>query len=114
MNKVLFVGENRSNLAKKMKVTWEDGRLAAKQLFDALDAIGFPRENCEFCNWFEGGKGVTRKWKGNVIAMGKKVQKALKSEGIDFIPITHPAARGKIRKKELYIEHIRKAMEAAA
>ena len=48
MDKILFVGENRSHLAKKMNVTWKDGRLAAKQLFDALDAIGFPRTLASF------------------------------------------------------------------
>ena len=111
MDKILFVGENRSHLAKKMNVTWEDGRLAAKQLFDALDAIGFPRDACEFCNWFEGGKGKVRNWDGGIVAMGAKVQKALRAEGINFIPIIHPAARGAIRKKERYIEHIRDALD---
>jgi len=112
MDKILFVGENRSHLAKKMNVTWKDGRLAAKQLFDALDAIGFPRDTCEFCNWFEGGKGKVRNWDGGIVAMGAKVQKALRAEGINFIPIIHPAARGAIRKKERYIEHIREALDS--
>ena len=111
MSKVLFVGENRSHLAKKMNVTWKDGRLAAKQLFDALDTIGFQRDACEFCNWFEGGKGMVRKWDGVIVAMGSKVQKALRREGIEFIPIIHPAARGAIRKKERYTEHIRETLE---
>ncbi len=108
----LFVGENRSHLAKKMQVTWKDGRLAAKQLFDALDAIGFSRSRCEFCNWFEGGKGIVRSWGGPIVAMGAKVQKALRADGIDFIPLIHPAARGAIRKKERYIQHVREMLSS--
>ena len=110
LTKYLFVGENRSYLAKKMKVTWKDGRLAAKQLFDALDAIGFPKNQCEFCNWFEGGKGMVRNWDGPIVAMGTKVQKALRAEGINFLPLIHPAARGAIRKKERYIQHVREIL----
>ena len=53
---MLFVGEERSELAKKMNVTWKDGRLAAKQLFDAFDYCGIDKNKQEFCNWFEGGE----------------------------------------------------------
>ena len=108
--KYLFVGEERSDLAKKMNVTWKDGRLAAKQLFDALDAIGLSRESCEFCNWFEDGQETARNWTGIVVAMGRKVQDAMKREGLGFIPIVHPAARGLIRKKENYIQHIKEQL----
>jgi bifunctional DNA-binding transcriptional regulator/antitoxin component of YhaV-PrlF toxin-antitoxin module len=131
----LFVGEKRSELAIKMNVSWVDGRLSAKQLFDALDACGIPRKKCNFLNWWpdrvphartfsevcprqhirqinnynrEGGWGS-----GDIVqivAMGSKVQKAMSKEGIDFIPIVHPAARGTIRKKENYAEHIRQQL----
>ena len=37
--KVLFVVEKRSPSAIRMGVTWEDKRLASKQLFDAFEAI---------------------------------------------------------------------------
>ena len=53
-----------------------------------------------------------RNWDGGIVAMGAKVQKALRAEGINFIPIVHPAARGAIRKKERYIEHIREALDS--
>jgi len=115
----LFVGERRSKLAESMGVTWESGRLAAKQLLDALNACGIEFKDCSFENWFDPynhNYGNFREWVkelGNptVVAMGKKVQNAMRKEGIDFIPIIHPAARGAIRKKERYTEHIRKSME---
>jgi hypothetical protein len=37
--KIVFVGERRSSRAIQMKVTWQDGRLAAKVLFEALTAL---------------------------------------------------------------------------
>jgi len=131
----LFVGEKRSELAIKMNVTWQSGRLAAKQLFDALDACGIPRKKCDFLNWWPDRVPHAKTWSevlpratirnidsrnreggwgsGDIIlivAMGNKVQKALSKEGIDFVPIIHPAARGTIRKKENYAEHIRQQL----
>jgi len=112
---MLFVGEKRSELAKKMGVRWEDGRLAAKQLFDALEACGVDPKDCLFANWFQSNKrAFIRSYDGPVFAMGKIVQAALEREGIDHIPIVHPAARGEIRKKERYRNHIRKALKVAA
>ncbi len=109
--KYLFVGEERSKLARKMNVTWRDGRLAAKQLFDALDAVHIKVKDCEFCNWFEGGDKKAKRWKeGEVVAMGRKVQKAMTEAGIPYIPIVHPAARGKIRRKANYIRHIQERL----
>lgn len=107
---MLFVGEKRSELAKKMNVTWKDGRLAAKQLFDALNHCNIDPNDHEFCNWFEGGKKKVREYEGIVIAMGHKVSNALKKENIEHIFIYHPATRGKIRKKELYFSHIKTAL----
>jgi hypothetical protein len=104
---MLFVGEKRSELAKQMKVKWADGRLAAKQLFDALLACGLKPDEQEFCNWFEGGKTKVRNYQGLIVAMGRKVSNALTKEGIEHKFIIHPAARGKIRTKELYIEHVK-------
>lgn len=108
--KGLFVGEKKSELAKKMGVSWTDGRLAAKQLFDALIHCGINPDDQEFCNWFEGGKTKVRSYKGIIIAMGNKVSDALTKENITHIAIVHPAARGKIRKKELYFQHIKERL----
>lgn len=111
MEALLFVGERRSPAAVRMGVRWQDGRLAAKQLFDALRAAGFDPERCEFVNWWERGShqrvGEHIRRGGLVVAMGRKVQRALKKTGVAHLGIVHPAARGAIRKKERYSEHIR-------
>jgi hypothetical protein len=108
---LLFVGEKRSNRAIELKVTWKDGALAGKQLFDALHSIGIDPHQCNFCNIFErGGKSTIKQHNGTIIGMGKKVQIELDRLDIPHVKIIHPAARGKIRKKELYIAHVRDAL----
>lgn len=114
MGRMLFVGERRSDRAKQIGVRWEDGRLAAKQLFGALRENGVGPENCVFINWFERStKSFIKAHNGPVFGMGRNVQKALTKAGVDHIPIVHPAARGKIRKKERYCTHIKEALELA-
>jgi hypothetical protein len=108
--KYLFVGEKRSERAKKMKVTLQDGRLAAKQLFDALKHCNIIPQEQAYCNWFEGGKGTVRSWEGTIVAMGHKVRRALEKERINHIFIFHPATRGKIRTKELYCNHVKERL----
>lgn len=110
--KFLFVGERRSDKAKKMGVTWRDGNLAAKQLFDALSANGIDPLAHEYCNLFERRKLFVRKYSTThtIVAMGHKVQSVLSQMGIEFISIVHPAARGTIRKKENYINHIKETL----
>ena len=103
---LLFVGERRSERAKKLGLHWEDGGLAAKPLFEALDAVGIDPARCRFVNWFEGGKAATRRHRGPIVALGAKVQKALADESIRFIPLVHPAARGAIRRRDRYIAHV--------
>ena len=106
MTGILFVGERRSEKAKQLGLYWKDGGLAAKPLFEGLRAAGIEPTECRFVNWFEGGKSATRRHEGVVVAMGQKVQSALAIEGISFIPLVHPAARGRIRKRERYIAHV--------
>tara|TARA_X000000950_G_C13698356_1_gene571102 strand:+ start:62 stop:427 length:366 start_codon:yes stop_codon:yes gene_type:complete len=117
MKRVIFVGEEPSALALKMGVTWEDGRLAAKQLFDGFQAIGFDPSEAEFINLFNKGRedqrvlSLLKSADMPIVAMGRKVQKSLDRHDIKYIPIVHPAARGKIRKKERYISHLREKLE---
>ena len=106
----LFVGEKRSEKAKRMRVTWADGRLAAKQLFDGLLAAGIDPAKQHFTNWFEGGKNKVRTSTLPIVAMGNKVSSALKKEGIKHIKIVHPASRGAIRRKKNYINHIKEML----
>ena len=110
----LFVGEQRSSRAKELNVYLQDGALAAAPLFDALRACGIDPLACRFTNWFErGGKTAVkqaRKEGMTIVGMGRKVQRALESRRIPHVPIIHPAARGKIRKRENYIAHIEEAL----
>lgn len=123
----LFVGEKPSKLAQKRGVTWIDGGLAAKQLFDALAPLGISGQECRFENLF--GDDPTDAEKGphiivraarirdiaaadgrEIVAMGQKVSRALHKLGLPHRIITHPAARGRIRAKERYAAHIREAL----
>lgn len=99
-------------MAKEKGWRWEDGRLAAKQLFDALDACGIPLDRCMFRNWFEKGQPEqVRRHRGPVVAMGNKVQDAMTAAGVSFIAIIHPAARGRIRKKDRYAAHVAEQLQ---
>ena len=116
-NKFLFIGEERSKTAIERGWTWEDGRLAAKQLFDCLLAIDIEvePETCKFMNWFEEDYprrkviGIARQ--GYVpVAMGAKVHKAMTEAELFHLHIVHPAARGTIRKKENYTKHLKEKL----
>ena len=108
--KFLFVGERPSDKAKAMNVKWENGNLAAKQLFDALKYCNINPEEQQFINiYFDDRDEVNpvalkliKKSKLPTVAMGNKVKKIIKCD----YEITHPAARGKIRKKQLYCKHV--------
>jgi hypothetical protein len=117
MSKYLFVGEKRSALARKMNVTWEDGRLAAKHLFTALERSDIEVANCDFKNVFreileynQVNKTAVReikKFDGIVVAMGRKVEKVLKENNIEHKFIYHPATRGSYRNINKYCEHFK-------
>ena len=115
----VFVGEKRSRRAIALGVHWEDGRLAARTLQDALVASGLdPREQL-YANVFLDGDGhtvdplaVTRLRRlaeagHRIVALGRLVQRALTRAGIPHLQLTHPAARGAIRRKSTYQAHVR-------
>ena len=94
-----------------MGVRWQDGRLAAKQLFDALRAAGVDLKQCEFVNWWERGArqrvGEHIRRGGLVVAMGRKVEGALKKKGVAHLGIVHPAGTRGYSQEGTYSEHIR-------
>lgn len=122
----IFVGERRSEKAQRMGVFWEHGRLAAKTLHEALRAIGIEPRACVFFNLYEDAPndapfelreqalGLLRKWttRGRradrpvVVALGRRVRRELADAGIPHVRLTHPAARGAIRKTERYRAHV--------
>ena len=125
MKKLLFVGQERSKLAQERGVYWEDEAQCANQLFRALRANKINPNKCSFVNLFtdeSDGKPVgqktinkkglnkIREWKGQIIGMGNIVSDKLASFKISHTQIVHPSARGKIRAKAVYIQHIRERL----
>jgi len=107
MKKYLFVGEERSETAKRMNVTWVDKRLAAAHLSKAVEAIGIDWNECAFKNVFEDKIEDIMSFKGVIIAMGRKVERELKKHQIEHEFIYHPATRGKVRIIENYKNHVK-------
>ncbi len=113
--KFCFVGESRSKLAQKMGVYWKDGRLAAKQLFDALAACNIdPKDQLFFNADTRRVLSIREAAKSGyvVVGMGMIAQRRLNNWAIPHIKLIHPAARGKIRRKEVYIDHVRAILTA--
>ncbi len=119
--RLVFVGERRSRKAIKTGACWENGRLAAKTLHDALRAAGLDPETQTYLNLFSDddpspseavvqtlrelvGQGAT------VIGMGRVVQGALEGAAIPHVPMIHPAARGRIRARALYRAHVARVL----
>lgn len=119
--RLLFVGECRSITAQRKGWTWKDGRLAAKPLFEALEAMGVNPRAHEYMNlWLDGvapehqsvvpskiARINARRLDGAVVvALGKRVSKELAKRGVTHVALVHPAARGKIRKRARYVAHV--------
>lgn len=107
MKKYLFVGEKRSELAKKMNVTWVNKRLCAGHLSKAVENLGIDWNECAFLNVFEEDINDIKSFKGIVIAMGRKVERELKKHQIKHEFIYHPATRGSVRNIERYKNHVK-------
>jgi hypothetical protein len=122
MTQFLFVGERPSHQAVKLGATWENGKLAAKQLHDALRALNIDPKEQLYCNlWTTPGVGpiaesvepaaltyiVEQHAQGCiVVGMGAMVCWELQQHSIPHLQMIHPAARGAIRKKERYAAHV--------
>ncbi len=114
MPRYLFVGEQPSATALSRGWTWKDGHLAAKQLFDALNACGIDPHSQRYGNWFEWSvpercsmMAQARRRGMTVVALGEKVHREMEAFGFPHLRLTHPAARGKIRRKATYAAHVR-------
>ena len=117
--KLLFIGECRSLTAKRKKWSWEDGRLAAKPLFEALQAMQVDPRAHEYTNlWLDTSPPIIAHDKFNwlrmkqereglvLVALGKRVSGELTKRSIDHVALVHPAARGRIRKRRRYHRHV--------
>lgn len=124
MKSFFFVGEKPSRTAHERGLTWRDGQLAAKTLFDALRACKIDPEACTFYNLFGDHPddpetlNAASRLRLNVIeaaasnrieivAMGQKVSRVLAKANVAHRTLVHPAARGRIRGKSVYIDHVK-------
>lgn len=128
MTTFLFVGERPSHKAVEIGATWQNGRLAAKQLHDALRMIGIDPDKHQYINlWTRPDAGeddfadevvalkkIRRAWHAGlvIVGMGAIVSRVLTKKNIPHLQLIHPAARGKIRKKERYTAHVGAVLSA--
>jgi hypothetical protein len=120
----VFVGERRSNRAIAMGVTWENGRLAACTLHDALSAAGIEPSTQVYVNaWQDDGAvnldgiqlaSVLQIQGWVVVALGQKAQRHLTRIGLEHVALVHPAARGAIRLKSAYRQHVAEQLASRA
>jgi hypothetical protein len=108
----LFVGENRSSLAIKNGYTWQNvpdtSCHCSRKLFIALRNIGIEPRQHDFINVRDDDGNLQEiNPEGRIlVAMGQKVQAELTKRGLSFIPIVHPAARGKWCRQDEYNKSI--------
>ncbi|MGI8567328.1 MAG: hypothetical protein ACR2LZ_12695 [Pyrinomonadaceae bacterium] len=122
----VFVGERPSRTAVRRGWTWKHGRLAGKTLHDALARIGIDPAKQKYVNLF--GDGCERDAESieinerillirrlnrrgyKVIGMGQRVCQRLREAEVVHLSIRHPAARGRLRRRELYTAHVRQSL----
>jgi|SRR5215213_4169650 len=124
----VFVGEKPSSRAIEIGASWTNGRLAAKTLHDALRACGIEPSQQQFLNLFGDDPGAPTVAKAlcirrireleadghTIVALGQKVSRALSKCHIAHLRLIHPAARGSIRKRSRYQEHVAAQLAARA
>ena len=113
----LFVGEERSQSAKKKGYSWDnvptEGAFCAKKLFTALRNAGIELMDHSFTNIFDDEGNPQEIYPDGkiVVAMGSKVQRELTKRRVPFIPIVHFAARGVWCRQEEYNKHIERSLK---
>jgi hypothetical protein len=124
---LVFVGERRSRKARELNASWTNGGLAAHTLHAALRACSIDPNTVMFLNLFQEGDGARvvdpvilervrtlASERAVVIALGRVVQRTLARSQISFVPLTHPAARGRIRTRAVYQAHVAKVLAQVA
>lgn len=115
----VFVGERRSRRAVAMGAHWIDGRLCARTLHDALRRVELDPAGAVFLNLFHDAPddqlpcpnalAAVRSLAAAgfcVVALGRRVQAALRRAGVVHVALIHPAARGRIRARAAYQRHV--------
>lgn len=123
---MIFVGERQSPKAARYGHTWQSGQAAAATLHRALLAAGIDPSAQTFANlWSVPGlrdpkrpprRDVLRSLRRAhregelIVAMGALVARELQRHKIPHVPLRHPAARGKMRRRDLYEAHVREVL----
>ena len=124
--KFIFVGERPSRTAVRCGWTWEHGRLAAKTLHHALASIGIDPAMQKYvnlfgdrCDWDAESTEINERIllirrlnrRGyKVVGMGRRVCQRLREAEVVHLSMRHPAARGRLRRRELYAAHVRQSL----
>jgi len=117
VRRFVFVGEKRSATAIARGWTWESGRLCADTLHRALAASGLEPRAQTYRNAYRDDDGAPDDAQlaevaalaaagTPVVALGRRASRALADRGVPHRVLTHPAARGAIRKAERYRAHV--------
>lgn len=115
MSGYVFVGERRSRRAQTLGVTWHDGRLAACTLFAALRLAGIDPASQQYMNAYHDDgtpdeAAIARAAELSrtcvIVGLGQRAQAALDRGGVPHVKLIHPAARGAIRARQRYQEHV--------
>ncbi len=122
----IFVGERRSPKAVQLGAHWTDGRLCARTLRDALEYAGIDPARAVFLNLFHDeptdrapGENAIQAIRSLVlvgaciVALGRRVQAALTRAGIAHLGLVHPAARGTIRARAVYRQHVAELLDSS-
>ena len=129
---ILFVGENRSKMAQEKDWSWEGCQLekkprnCANQLFDALEYCGINPYDVFKVHFVNAFSDNLSEWVQNedldnllllysesgfaIVSLGDRVHRHLEEIDVPHIQLIHPAARGKIRKKENYRKHVKEKL----
>ena len=123
MNAFAFIGERPSMRAVQIGATWENGRLAGKTLRDTLASLGIDPDRQCYLNLYKMPHRSDRDPRDEeeaitqirglqtdgymIVGMGQIVCRRLEACGIPHLQLTHPAARGSIRRTEHYRAHAR-------
>lgn len=118
----VFVGERPSKRAVEIGATWQNGKLAGHTLRRALEAAGidpalqdyinlYSKPEPDICDYAaEHAALITIKRAQGagcvIVGMGRIVCEVLTRASVPHLELVHPAARGKIRKRERYHQHV--------
>ena len=117
----IFVGEKRSRTVIRRGYSWYEKRLCARTLTEALETCGIEPDHYTCINVFDDTgefdvhavykirEWSTRGWV--IIGLGRRVQQVLTNAGIPYRAMIHPAARGKIRRREVYQAHMAEVLQ---